>query len=65
MKLNSILIAALIFITSAPSVFSQVNYLDHQHMDFRIQYDPNAEGTNQLDIVLRYNPLPRSARIIL
>ena len=34
---------------------AQVAYLDHQHMDFRMEYNPAAEGTNQLDVLLRYN----------
>lgn len=34
---------------------SSVVYLTHQHMDFRVEYDANAEGTNRLDILLRYN----------
>ncbi len=34
---------------------AQVVYLDHQHMDFRFLYHPDAEDTNRLDIQLRYN----------
>lgn len=34
---------------------AQVVYLDHQHMDFRLQYNPAAEGTNRLDIILGYD----------
>jgi surface-anchored protein len=34
---------------------AQVAYLDHQHMDFRLEYHPAAEGTNRLDVVLGYD----------
>jgi surface-anchored protein len=34
---------------------AQVVYLDHQHMDFQLQYYPAATGSNQLDIVLGYD----------
>jgi surface-anchored protein len=34
---------------------AQVVYLDHQHIDFRLQYNPAAEGTNRLGIILGYD----------
>jgi surface-anchored protein len=34
---------------------AQVAYLTSQHMDFRLQYNPVATGTNQLDIILGYD----------
>jgi surface-anchored protein len=37
------------------AVHAQVVYLDHQHMDFRLQYHPAAEGTNRLDVILGYD----------
>jgi surface-anchored protein len=36
-------------------VQDEVFYLDHQHMDFRVDYQPGAEGTNRLDLHVRYN----------
>lgn len=34
---------------------AQVTYLDHQHMDFRLEYDAAATGTNRLNLVLGYD----------
>jgi surface-anchored protein len=31
---------------------AQVTYLTNQHMDFRLQYHPTAEGSNRLDMIL-------------
>ncbi len=39
----------------AISAQAQVIYLDHQHMDFRIEYHPELSGTNQLDTILGYD----------
>jgi len=36
-------------------VQDQVFYLTYQHMDFRVDYQPDAEGTNRLDLHVRYN----------
>lgn len=36
-------------------VQDQVFYLTFQHMDFRADYEPDAEGSNRLDTLVRYN----------
>jgi len=36
-------------------VQAEVFYLDHQHMDFRADYEPEADGTNRLNTLVRYN----------
>ena len=56
MKLVLIFTGALALLVGAPDAArSQVVYLDHQHMDFRLQYNPAAEGTNRLGIILGYD----------
>jgi hypothetical protein len=35
---------------------AQVTYLTNQHMDFRLQYYPTAEGSNRLDMIVAYDP---------
>jgi hypothetical protein len=35
---------------------AQVTYLTNQHMDFRLQYHPTAEGSNRLDLIVDYDP---------
>lgn len=44
----------LVFTLAVPAV-AEVVYLDHQHLDFRLQYHPEASGSNQLDLVLGYD----------
>jgi surface-anchored protein len=39
-----------------------VTNLDHQHMDFRLEYDPAATGSNQLYTILGYDNGTISAR---
>ncbi len=39
---------------------AQVNYLTNQHMDFRLQYDASATGSNRLGVVLGYDPGQRA-----
>ncbi len=51
---NTLIIAGAIF-GAILTTSAQVVYLDHQHMDFRLQYNPAAEGTNRLDIILGYD----------
>jgi hypothetical protein len=53
MKIISIFILLLLGAWLAPA---QVSYLTNQHMDFRLQYDPTAEGSNRLDLILAYDP---------
>ncbi|MFO1477905.1 MAG: choice-of-anchor M domain-containing protein [Verrucomicrobiota bacterium] len=36
-------------------VQDQVFYLTFQHMDFRADYEPDADGTNRLNTLVRYN----------
>lgn len=36
-------------------VQAQVVYLDHQHMDFRLEYNPAAKDTNRLDVIIGYD----------
>jgi surface-anchored protein len=45
----------LLSLTLATSALAEVAYLDHQHMDFRLQYHPEATGSNQLDLALGYD----------
>ena len=47
----SALILLVAFTTTA-----QVTYLTNQHMDFRLQYDAAATGSNRLDVILGYDP---------
>lgn len=53
MKNTFILTAAVMGVTLLAQ--AQVAYLDHQHMDFRLEYNSAAEGTNRLDIILGYD----------
>lgn len=39
---------------------AQVAYLMSQHMDFRLQYDANATGSNRLGLLLGYDPAQRA-----
>jgi surface-anchored protein len=39
---------------------AQVTYLTNQHMDFRLQYDASAMGSNRLNIILGYDPGQRA-----
>jgi surface-anchored protein len=57
MFLKSVRIAArlLVALAAATSATAEVVHLDHQHMDFRLQYHPEAVGSNQLDLVLGYD----------
>jgi len=50
-----IMLAGLCLAHTAPA---QVTYLTNQHMDFRFAYDAAASGTNQLNLVLGYDPGP-------
>lgn len=52
---------AFLLIIVAELAVAQVQYLTNQHMDFRLQYDLAAEGSNQLDLVLGYDPGQRVA----
>lgn len=45
---------ALILLTGSVAG-AQVAYLDHQHLDIRLEYNPEAEGTNRLNLLIRYN----------
>jgi surface-anchored protein len=40
---------------------AQVTYLTNQHMDFRLQYDASATGSDRLDVILGYNPGQRAS----
>ena len=40
---------------------AQVTYLTNQHMDFRLQYDATATGSNRLDLILGYDPGQRAS----
>lgn len=44
----------------APWASAQATYLTNQHMDFRLQYNPVATGSNRLDLVLGYDPGQRA-----
>jgi len=48
-----ILLAAIAL--QAAVLQGEVVYLDHQHMDLRLEYDPAAEDTNRLNVVLGYD----------
>lgn len=45
-----------LLLAGAVMVPAQVTYLTNQHMDFRLQYYPTAEGSNRLDLILDYDP---------
>jgi surface-anchored protein len=49
---------ALAVMFAANIAGAQPILLTNQHMDFRFQYDSAASGTNQLNIVLTYDPGP-------
>lgn len=40
---------------------AQVTYLTNQHMDFRLQYDATATGSNRLNLILGYDPGQRAS----
>ncbi len=48
------------FVGSLVPVLAQVTNLDHQHMDFRLEYDSAAVGSNRLGLVLGYDPGQRA-----
>ncbi len=51
------IIIALVLALSATFIASaQVTNLTNQHMDFRLQYDASATGSNRLDLILGYDP---------
>jgi surface-anchored protein len=52
-------IFVLMFLFSS-AASAQVTYLTNQHMDFRLQYDASAMGSNRLDIILGYDPGQRA-----
>ncbi len=55
-QIKTLLLAGTtVWLAHAAIAGAQVVYLDHQHMDFRLQYDPNAEGTNRLYTILGYD----------
>lgn len=39
---------------------AEVSYLTNQHMDFRLQYDASATGSNRLGVILGYDPGQRA-----
>ena len=41
---------------SSVAASAQVTNLSNQHMDFRLQYNATAIGSNQLDVILGYDP---------
>ncbi len=47
----------LVVAMTAPA---QVTNLTNQHMDFRLQYDASATGSNRLDVILGYDPGQRA-----
>ena len=49
------LAAGLTLATVLSATASEVVYLDRAHMDLRVQYDPAAEETNRLGLVLGYD----------
>jgi len=49
-------ICLTLFLLAGFSSQAQVTYLTNQHMDFRLQYFPTAEGSNRLDMILAYDP---------
>lgn len=58
MKKSFYLVIALIVNLGA---HAQVTYLTNQHMDFRLQYDAGATGSNRLDVILGYDPGQRAS----
>lgn len=57
MKKSLLLVFGLILGLVAPA---QVTYLTNQHMDFRLQYDASAIGSNRLGVILGYDPGQRA-----
>jgi len=53
--LGFILSLVLLPIAMPIAASAQVTYLTNQHMDFRLQYYPTADGSNRLDMVLEYD----------
>ena len=58
MKISFLLAGAVLSV--ALMLPAQVAYLTNQHMDFRLQYDPAATGSNRLSIILGYDPGQRA-----
>jgi surface-anchored protein len=52
--------ALLLVCTLAVTAPAQVANLMNQHMDFRLQYDANATGSNRLGLLLGYDPAQRA-----
>ncbi len=57
MKKSLYLVFGLILSLAAQA---QVTYLTNQHMDFRLQYDASATGSNRLGVILGYDPGQRA-----
>jgi surface-anchored protein len=45
---------------SPVAALAQVTYLTNQHMDFRLEYDASATGSNRLNVILGYDPGQRA-----
>jgi surface-anchored protein len=58
MKISFLLAGAVLSV--ALMTQAQVAYLTNQHMDFRLQYDAAATGSNRLSILLGYDPGQRA-----
>lgn len=52
--------ALLLILLSAHCAAGEVTNLTNQHMDFRLEYDATALGSNRLNIILGYDPGQRA-----
>jgi surface-anchored protein len=55
-KEYAVFAVALVLLILPVIVSGQVTNLTNQHMDFRLQYDATASGSNRLNVILGYDP---------